>query len=210
MGERTNVLARLDGKSPGLFLIAGGLLVIFAAETGARVFADAGISAIHSFVGPAGFAFGLGGLLGLHPSLANRTPKAAHIAAMVTAIPAVGWTVISVFGIGSSAGILPGMSVVFPAVFPIVVLLTTILGYVVFGVVSLRTETHSRMTSIVLLLPAIPFLALFVGLAVLGPVAWAEFVIDSGHAVAHLAVGLVLRNTGVPSAREEPATDASL
>lgn len=203
------VLDPLDKKSAPLFLIAGGLLVVFAANTGARVFADAGISAVHSFVGPAGFALGLLGLLGLHPALADRTPWAANVAGAVAVIPTVGWSVITVFGIGSAAGILPGMSVVFPAVFPILVFLTTILAYILFGVASFRAGVNPRRISTVLLVPVVPFLALIAGAAVLGPVEWAEFAIDTGHALAHLIVGTALLTEGVPTAGADPAAEAT-
>jgi len=204
-----DVLDPFDGKSATLFLAAGGLLVVFAANTATRVFADAGVSVVHSSVGPAGFFVGLVGLLGLYPTLFEGTPTVARIAGMVAVIPAVGWFAITVFGIGSSLGVLPGMSVVFSPVVPILVFLTTILAYIVFGVTSLRTGLHSRATSLILLVPVIPFLVLIVGTAVLGPVEWAEFVIDSGHALAHLAVGTVLRSEDVSTEGAEPAAEAT-
>lgn len=209
MTDSTDVLDPLEGKSPTLFLITGGLLVVFAANTGARVFADAGISALHSFVGPAGFFVGLVGLLGLHPALSDRTPKSAHVAGVVAAIPTVGWFVIVVFGIGKSVGVLPGMSVVLPAAFPILVFLTTMLAYILFGVASFRAGVHSRTVSIVLLVPVVPFLTLMVGVAVLGPVEWVEFAIDTGHALAHLIVGTALLTEGVPTEGAEPAAEAT-
>lgn len=209
MVDSTGVLEPLDGKSPTLFLVAGGLLIVFAANTGARVFADAGLSAVHSIIGPSGFFLGLVGLFGLYPALAGRTPTLARVAGVLAAIPVVGWFVIVVFGIGSTAGVLPGMSVVFPAVFPILVFLTTILAYVLFGVASLRGRLHSQPVSVVLLLPTVPFLTLMVGVAVLGPVEWMEFAIDSGHALAYLAVGMALRSAGVSPDNAAPAADAT-
>lgn len=203
------MLDPLDGKSAPLFLIAGGLLVVFAANTGARVFADAGISTVHSLVGPAGITLGLLGLLGLHPAHADRTPTAATVAGVVAAIPTVGWSIIVVFGIGSAAGILPGMSVVFPPAFPILVFLTTMLAYILFGVASFRAGLYPRRVGIVLLLPVVPFLALIVGTAVLGPVEWAEFAIDTGHALAHLIVGTALLTEGVPTTGADPAAEAT-
>lgn len=210
MTDSTGVLEPFEGKSATLFLAAGGLLVIFAANTGARVFTDGGYSAVHSTVGPAGFLLGIVGLLGLSPALAGRTPKLARVAGVVAAIPAVGWFVIAVFGIGRAAGILPGMSVVLPVpVVPVLVILTTILTYVLFGVADLRAGVHLRAVSFALLVPAVPFLLLIVGLAVLGPVEGAEFAIDVGHALAHLTVGIALRTAGVPDDRAEPAAEAT-
>lgn len=210
MTDSTDVLEPLGGKSATLFLVAGGLLIVFAANTGIRTFTEGGYSAVHSIFGPGGFFLGIVGLFGLYPALAGQTSKLARVAGVVAAIPAVGWFVITVFGIGNAAGVLPGMSVVFPAVFPILVVLTTVLTYVLFGATSLRAGIHSRVVSIALLAPAVPFLTLIVGLAVLaGPVEWVEFVIDSGHVLAYLAVGIALRTEDVPADRAEPAAEAT-
>lgn len=206
----TNIVWRkLERWSSTVFLVAGGLLVVFATNTGARVFADSGSSTVHSTLGPAGFFLGIVGLFGLYPALADRTPILARIAGIVAAIPAVGWFVITVFGIGSSAKILPGMSVVFPPVFPVLVFLTTILAYILFSVTSFRTGVHSRVVSLVLLAPIVPFITLIVGTAVLGPVEWVEFVIDSGHALAYLAVGIVLRTEHMSAETVDPVGEAS-
>lgn len=210
MTSSTELLKPLEGKSTTLFLIAGCILVIFAADTAARVFADGGYSIVHSSIGPGGFFLGLVGLLGLYPALADRTPLLARVSGGVAAIPVIGWLIITVFGIGHAAGVLPGMSVVFPVpVFPILVGLTTILAYVLFGVASLRAGTHSRVVSIVLLVPAVPYFTLIVGMAVLGPVQGMEFAIDSGHALAHLAVGITLRSRDAPADRAGPVAETT-
>jgi hypothetical protein len=204
-----DLLEPLEGKSSTLFLLAGGVLAVFATNTAARVFADSGLSAVHCIVGPAGFFLGIVGLFGLYPALVSQTPTLVRVTGVVAAIPAMGWFVITVFGIGSSAGVLPGMSVVFPPVFPMLVVLTTILAYLLLGVTSLRAESHSRAVSIALLLPAVPFLTLIVGMAVLGPVEVAEFIIDSGHVLAYLLVGFTLRSESGSTAPGEPVAEAT-
>lgn len=209
MTRSTGVLEPLEGRSATIFLLAGGLLVVFAANTGLRAFAGGGYSAIHSVFGPGGFFLGLVGLFGLYPGLVGRTPILARATGAVAALPAIGWFVIVVFGIGSTAGLLPGMSVVFPPAFPILVFLTTILAYVLFGVASLRAGIHSQPVGIVLLLPAVPFLTLIGAVAVMSPVAWLEFAIDSGHALAHLTVWLALRSEGVSTDHGEPTAEAT-
>lgn len=211
MTASARVFEPLDGKSPTLFLIAGGLMVVFAASTGLRAFTETTYPAVHSIFGPAGFFVGIIGLFGLYHSLVNRVPILSRIAGVVAAIPGIGWFIITVFGIGSTVGVLPGMSVVFPPVFPMVVILTTILAYIIFGVSSLRSGRHSKTLSSVLFGPAIPFLALMVAVgsgAVAGS-AGAEFVIDLGHALAYLAVGVSLRNEGLPTEPSEPIADSA-
>lgn len=209
MATRDRVLAPLDGKSATLFLVAGGLLLVFATNTAARVFAGMGTPPIHNILGPGGFFVGLLGVFSLYPRLADRSPVLGRVAAIVAGVPLVGWFVITVFGIGSTAGVLPGMSAVFPGAFVIVVFLTTMLTYVLFGLTSLWSDGHSVTVGFLLLVPAIPFLTLIVAVQVLPPVEWAEFVIDTGHALAHLALGIGLWSEGVPSARAGPTPDST-
>lgn len=202
-------LRPLEERRATLFLLAGALLVVFASNTGARVFADAGIPAVHSVVGPAGFLVGLLGLFGTYPVLVDRSPWATRAAAAVAALPLAGWSVIVVTGVGSTAGVLPGASVVLPGPAFILVILATGLGYLLFGGASLRGGAHSRTVGLALVAPAIPFLVLIVGVAVLGPVEWMEFVIDSGHAAAHLGVGVALRSGGVTTDSPDPSVETT-
>lgn len=194
MTDSTDLVEPLQGKSARLFLAAGALLVIFAANTAARAFADSGVDAVHGFVGPAGFFVGLVGLVGLYPALADRSPRLARLAAAAAVIPLVGWVVIAGVGLGSAVGVLPGVSVVLPAVVFISVFPLTILAYLLFGVTSLRVDVHSRSVGVLLLAPAAVFLTLMVGVQspAIPATETTEFVIDSGHALAHLAIGTAL------------------
>lgn len=209
MTDDTSFLTPLEAKSPTMFLLAGGLLVVFAANTGARTLADGGVPAIHSIVGPAGFFVGLVGLLGLYPGIADDGAILSRLAGIVAAIPLVGWFVITVWGIGTAVGVLPGMSVVFPGPAVIVVFLTTMLAYILFSVACLRSRTHAQSVGLAVLAPAIPFLTLILVVQALPPVEWGEFVIDSGHALAYLAVGLAVRTKVASSTRSEPTPDAT-
>lgn len=190
----SDLLEPLGGKSARLYLIAGVLLLVFAANTGARTFADAGVDAVYSFFGPAGFFVGFAGLLGLYPALVDRRPRLARVAAAVAAIPLVIWFVVAGVGLGSAAGVLPDASVVLPAPVFIAAFPLTILAYLLFGATSLRADVHSRAVGVLLLAPAAVFLTLMVAVqspAVTG-VNGLEFLIDTGHAVAHLAIGAAL------------------
>lgn len=209
MTETDGPFAILEGRSATLFVVAGGLLLVFAANTGFRTFTDASVPAIHSVFGPGGFFVGVLGLFGVYPALADRSPKLARAVGVVAAIPLVGWFLITALGLGNAVGVLPGPSVVLPGPTPIVVFLTTMLAYLLFGATTLRTGSHPRTVGFALLLPAVPFLALMVAVQVLSPAQGGEFVIDTGHALAHLAVGLTLRSEGAPTDRAEPAADAT-
>lgn len=207
MTDSSGLLEPIEGQSGTLFLIAGGLLLVFAANTGARVFAGMGLSTVHSFFGPAGFFVGLLGLVGLYPGLAGRGSVLARVTVLVAVVPLVGWFVIAAFGLGSTLGLLPAVSVVLPGVTVIVVFLTTMLSYLLVGATTLNDGAYSRTVGLVLLVPAVPFLTLMLAVQALPPVEWAEFVIDSGHALAHLAVGIILRSGRTPANRPASAPD---
>lgn len=204
---RSSVLAPLEGKSAVLYLVAGGLLVVFAANTAARVFAEMGTQPIHNFVGPAGFFVGLLGLFGLYPGLARRGSVLARLTAVVAVLPLVGWFVITVFGIGETVGVLPSVTVVLPGAAVIVVFVATMLTYLLAGTTSLRTDAHSLTLGLLLLAPAVPYLLLILAVQVFLPVAWGEFVIDSIHALVHLALGAALWNEGATAGATASAAD---
>lgn len=209
MSDRSGFLAPLADHSPRVFLVAGGLLAVFAANTGARIFTDGGVTAIHSAVGPAGFFVGLVGLLGLYPGIVDERGILGRLVGIVAAVPLVGWFVITVFGLGNTIGVAPDATVVLPGPAFIVVFLLTMLAYILFSIATLRTDAHSRTVGVLLFAPAIPFLTLILVVQAIPGVEWGEFVIDSGHALAHLAVGIVLRGRTVTTDHSEPAPDAT-
>lgn len=207
MTDSARLLEPIEGKSATLFLVAGGLLLVFAANTAARVFAGAGLPAVHSFVGPAGFFIGLLGLFGLYPGLAGGGSVLPRVTVLIALIPLVGWFVITTFGLGNTLGLLPAVSVILPGATVIVVFLSTMLSYLLVGATSLSVGAYSRTVGLVLLVPAVPFLTLILVVQAIPPVEWGEFVIDSGHALAHLAVGIALWSRRPTAARPASAPD---
>jgi hypothetical protein len=202
-----DLLEPLDGKSPTLYLVAGAMLAVFAASTGARVFADVNVEALHSTLGPGGFFVGFVGLFGLYPALAADSPRLARVAAAVAALPLVGWFVIAAAGVGSAAGVLPGASAILPGPVLVLVFPATILAYLLFAATSLRTGVPSRTVGVLLLAPAATFLVLLVGVAVAPSTGSLEFVVDGGHALGHLAIGAALWTGADPAGRADTAAD---
>lgn len=192
----------LEGKTPALFLLAGGLLVVFAVNTGLETFAGTFYPPVQNIVGPTGFFLGVVGLLGLYPALADRTRTVARVVGVVAAVSAVGWFVIVVGGLGELAGILPNSEEILPGVFFVGVFLFTMLAYTGVALTSLRTGAHSRTLGFLLVGPAAMFLLLFLGAA-------PNFVIDTGHVLVHLGIGIVLRAEGIPTDRARPAPDST-
>lgn len=201
MTRRDGVTGVLDGKSATLFLLGGLLMVAFATNTTLTTFTGSGYPVIQSVAGPAGFALGTLALFGLYPTLAERTPRLARVAAAVAVFPAIGWTVIVLGGVATTAGVLPAEASP-PVVIPIGTIATTLLAFLLFGITTLRADAHSRLVGILLLVPAAMFVLLMARLA-------PPFVIDSGHLVGILGTGIALRASDTPAERGDPTFDAT-
>lgn len=191
----------LDGRSSTLFLAAGALMVAFAANTGLETFTGTSYPIVQNTVGPAGFLLGVLGLLGLYPVLADRTPTLARVAAAVALVPAAGWSIIVVGSVGETAGLLPGLAGPL-AVIPILAIGGTVLTYTLFGVTTLRAGVYPSVLGVLMLVPAAMFAMLLSGVGT-------AFIVDVGHVVGHLGVGIVLWTAGVPTDTAGPATGAT-
>lgn len=201
MTDIDRLLEQLERQQVTLFLVAGGLLFIFAANTSARTFLGQSWQIAQSLIAPAGFLVGTLGLLSLVSGLVGQAPKGARVAGLISGLTTVYWLVIMVGSTGDIVGALPASEAIFPTVFFFGVYVATILAYVAVGIVSLYAGVHSKVVGLLVVGPAAMFLLLMARAA-------PNFVIDIGHAVFHLGVGSVLWST-VSSERVGPATDAT-
>lgn len=205
-GSSTTPLETLERWSPTAFLVAGVLLVAFAASVGLEVFM--GVSGPQAFVSIPGFLAALIGLLGLYPKLAEQSPRLARASVVVVALALVGffvnftWVVALTAMNGIDAGTPPE---------PVILLtvLLTILGFILFGVTGLRANTLSRTGGLLLLAPPAVFAVMVAGAIAGYTPGWSTFAIAAMQAVAHLAIGLVLRNADMPTDRAKPAADTT-
>lgn len=202
---RNGPFRSLERWSATLYLVAGGFLVVNAALLGYEAFAAA--AAPEDVFGPPGFLVGFLGLLGLYAALVDRTPKLARVAVVVALVAAAGWAVITPFSVGGELGVLSGEQL--PMAVVVVAWSTTVLAYVLFGAASLRTGVHSRTVGLLLLAPAVLMVALLVGAGVLGENPTAPFLIATGQALAHLALGFALRSENAPADGAERRADAT-
>lgn len=208
MTENNSVLAPLDGKSSRLFLVAGGLLIVFATLLTYEAFTNT--AAPEDIFGPPGFFLAMVGLLGLYPGLADRAPRLARASAVVAALSALGWFGITVLAIGETAGVLPpledvgmlGLVVALAAGIPM------ILAYILFSAICLRTDVYSRTLGLLVLAPVVIFGVMIVGGLLWGGAVGAA-VLSSGQAISHLAIGYVLRSEAIPTERGESPVDAT-
>lgn len=190
----------LEGRTPAMFLVGGGLLVVFAALLGVE--AVTGGSAPEDVFGPAGLAFGFIGLLGLYPALVNRTPWLARAGAVFATLGVVGGVVTSVWHVGLWAA--PGAIPDYASVFGIGIILGMIPGYLSFGVACLRTDVHARIVGLLML--AVPAVITVMLVSVVTALASADtaVLLASGQALAHLGIGYTLRAEGVRADRVDP------
>lgn len=187
----TRRLELLEQWSPTLFLVGGGLIVGHAVIRGIEAFTEMSVPA--DVFGPAGYLVALVGLFGLYSALVEEEPTFARAAAVVASAPLVGWVVILAWSLGEVAGVLIPQSAVFPGAFFMVHIVTVVLTYVLFSVASLRADVHVRTIGFLLLAPPLLFVVMIMGGTIMGYSAGGAFVVGTGQALVHVAVGSVLR-----------------
>lgn len=201
MADRNATLNAFERKAPTLFLVAGMVMIVFAANTYLKTFAGTSYPVIQGVIAPSGFLVSVLGLFGLYPALADRTPLARG-AAGIALITTVGWVAIILTGIGEMMGVFSQPTGPL-AIIPLVVIVTMILGFGLFGATILYTGAHSWIIGVLLLLESAMFLVLILDLAPY------LLLIDIGHIVAYLGIGITLRTTDIPSGSTDPTADSA-
>lgn len=194
-------LKSIEGRTGTLFLIAGGLFVVFAALHGVEAFMN--WSAPKDIFGPAGFAFAFVGMLGLYPNLADQSPWLTRFGAVFATIGMIASAITSVWHIG--IWVVPAATPTFVTALPFGMVLGQFLGYIPFGLASLRADVHPRTFG--LLLIAVPSLlaVMIVTVATGYATSGSAVILGSAQAIVHLAIGNSLRTEGIPSDRPEPS-----
>lgn len=189
-----------------MFLAAGVLFVGHAAVRGVEAFTT--VPPPVDVFGPTGYVAAILGLVGLYPVLSEGAPTTTLAAAGFAAITAPAWVLISGWGFGEAAGLLPPQTDVFPDPFFVAVILSTLLMYLLFGVASLRARTFTRRFSLLLLSPVVLFMLLIVfGVVLSVDVKAGGVLIGGGLAILHGTIGGMLLTGGMPTERLEPAGD---
>jgi hypothetical protein len=208
MTDHNGILESLERRTGTLFLVAGIMFFVFGAMWGVEAFMNR--SAPKNVFGPAGFAFAFLGLLGLYPSLADRSRRLARLGAIVAVVGTVGAAANSLSYIGW--WVLPAV-VPDPNTVALVgamvggMLLGQFLGYTSLGVASLRAGVHSRTVG--LLLIAVPTVLAVMTVTVATGYAGTESatVLGTVQALLHLAIGYTLRTEGIPTDHGEPSVE---
>ena len=197
----------LERSSATLFLIAGGLLVIHAVTHGLEAFAGIEYPVHHEFpFGVGGMTLGFIALLGLYPKMADRLPTLARAGAVVAVLGGVGWLVMGVALFAEVLGTEPPASI---EAIGLVMVSGVILGYLAFSVASLRTDIVSQTTGLILLTPVL-VMVMNLAVAITGNGSLAgQFVVATGFAFAHLAIGATLRTEARLTGQTERAPGAT-
>lgn len=182
---------------------------VYAVLNGIAAFTNGAYPTVENVVGPAGFLLGFVGLLGLYPTLADRSATVTRVGAGAAALGAAGFTAIAVVNVGVLAGVLPAEPPVLAAVLLAPIVIGMIPGFLAFGVASLRSDVHSTAVGLLLLAPPAIFAVMLAGAATGHASAWSAFAISAGQAFAHLAVGYVLRTEPAPAERGVRSAEAT-
>lgn len=200
MGDLDGVVESINARTESLFLIAGGLFVIFAALNGVETFLNK--SAPKDIFGPAGFAFAFLGMFGLYPHLVGRTQWMTRIGAVFATIGLVASAITSIWHVG--IWMAPAVTPTFFAALPAGMVLGQFLGYVPFGVASLRAGVHSRTVGLLLIAVPAVLAVMIVTVATGYATSGSAVVLGSVQALIHFAIGYTLRTDAIAKDRVTP------
>lgn len=206
-GDRTSIWDALAASSASIYLVSGGLLVVYVSLLGYQTFVDRSLNLAEgeaAFIGPLGFAIGFVGLLGLYPKLSEGRPVLAGLGAILAGFGAVGWTVIAIGSLAAMAGVeLPRVV----QALSILGILGIFLGYTAFSIGIFRNNPDDKLLGLLLAEPPLLFVMLIFSSAAVGSTSLGAIVIGIGLMLTHLGIGLVLRTTD--DADDEENQDAT-
>ena len=194
----------LEQRSSTLFLVAGGSLVVHSVIHLLIAFTNVNYPFHHEFpFGVVGMILGFVALFGLYPQLVARSPELARAGAVLAGLGTVGWVALGLRTLIEELGATPPawLGTIAP-----LVIFGVILGYLVFGVVGLRTGTVSRTTALIVVTPALVMAYNIASALTLPDFTGAAVIVASGFALAHLAIGAALRGEEFPTGGADPAT----
>lgn len=191
-GDTNDRLAMLEPWSSTLFLVAGALFLIAAANNSLQIVIDgydpATISVPFLLVGlVAAFV----GISGLYSRLRQRSPKLAGLSLGVIALAFVGVIVLLIWAIANYSGLASEPAP--PLALGTLALM--ILGFVLAGITVIQTETYPGRVGILLVIEAIALVFVFAGPALFqgDPPQWFGAVIEGFQALLLLGIGTTLR-----------------
>lgn len=189
MSDGNTLLRKLEERSPVLFLVAGVVLLFYGAANGIVTFTDVSVQTSVLWFG---YIFSFLGLLGLYPTLMGECPGLTRVGAGTSAVGLLGVTLVTLLSAGQLVGLV-GSPI--PGLFPIWILALVgfIGGYLAFGLAALRSDSYSTTVGLILSVPGVIILLMVLHMAAGLEQPESVFVVSSGQAMAHLAIGATLR-----------------
>lgn len=205
-----SVFGPLERMRSTLFLVAGTILIGFAASLFIIGILEAAPQAAFEYRVFSGAGYGLAflDLLGLYPELVDQQPWLSRAAAVFALLGAV------MFGLSFVTVGLPGVAFLFGMTQPLALLnfAGLLFGFLLFGVATIRSDTHSRRLGVLVVLPSLIFTTNFVRGIVAGDewaLPWLVVVLGSGAALTMFAIGYTLRTESVPTKCARSSADAT-
>lgn len=210
-----NPWTSVERWSPRTFLIAGLFWLVYAGLNGIEGITDLLTpSALDVTVSGLALLLGAVSLLGLYPRLRSHAPRISMIGVGCIVVSAASTLALLVWLFGTTlltAGVpaipedAPGWTVAafFSALLPL------ILGFLLFGVASLRTSALSRRVGLLLIVPAVMWIGLLAGNAIGVDETLLVVTVYIPIAVAALVIGARLRAERAPAERTEPVPEST-
>ena len=209
---RDTVAITLEQWSSTAFFLGGGLLLASPAHIVLELFMDIPLPSwlVALFILP-GLMATLVGLLGLYPLLVDRAPILALAGGVVAGITGTilavifGWIIGDAF-LSAVFGVVVGTP---PAVLFMLLALTMTLGFVLFGVATLRSSSLTRSFGLLLLSFAAPWFVVLATTLVYGSSFpdWLTLAIYGPIPFIMLATAYTLRMKSVATGREDVSAD---
>lgn len=193
--------------SPTVLVVAGSLLVGHTGMLAVQAFT--GLTPPPDVFGPSGHLVALAGLMGLYPTLADRTPRVALVAGAAAAVALGGWALLTITRFLAVLGFVASASDVLPAVIVMAMFGATVLTYGLFGAATVRVDEISRVVGPLALAPGALLVVAIVGSATVDAVALLGFVIGGGLSLSVLALGFTLRTRVHPVGSRLPAGEVT-
>jgi len=194
----------LEAQSGTLFLVAGALVVVYAGLHGIEAATD---MVLEPNPFEFGYVVGFLGLLGLYPTLADDNPWLARAGAVAAVLGMIGLSAFTVLHLAELAGVVARAGPPWLGIFIPLPLIGFVVGYLAFGVASLRTDAYARLVGLLLLAPGIIVIVMIVQILAGWTSQLQAFVISAGEAMAHLAIGVTLRTRSSATDSEGLSTD---
>lgn len=199
----------LERRNAAVFYVAGVLYVGFVVVSAISGFTE--ITSIWLGVAEIGTGFGglvvsIIGVISLYPRLNDRVPRLsgsallAFVLAVVGLVGAVVWLV-GIIGLENAPEAVP---IALTALASLSVLLIAV-GFLLFAVACLRTNTPSRRVGYLLLVPVIMWVWHYVALAIFGSTYLGTVIDYTVIAAAFLYLGYLLRTRHAPAGHADAA-----